>query len=375
MTGAPQRRSSARGRIIRDIAVATMSAASAIVAGCAGSSAPVPVDGAANPTSHVDAATDDSGGPSPYRTCDESAGPCPAGFICLHYDHECGICVSAAQEGEPCSDCATPGARCRPCDHGLACVGQTPVCQRIVIVPVGGACGTDDRPCTDDAFCHDGACVAYGTLAVGSSCLGTDECASGLYCAGDNKCAPLLHDGDDCGGPGRDACGPGLFCGGSTGTTCTRKLSNGADCRSSGADGCQSGYCRPCLASDGFCCADPAVKDDVGAPCESSANCKAGLFCWGVCQTQLALGDSCDGAPSDACPAATPCDLHTHRCVAPHPVGLGELCSDAFTCNAGQCIGSFCKVVVPFGGACDDHSACEMGACSEGVCQWVACYP
>jgi hypothetical protein len=102
---------------------------------------------------------------------------------------------------------------------------------------------------------------------------------------------------------------------------------------------CESGYCTGSSGACGVCAPHP--HGDIGAPCETYANCKAHLHCVdGECAERSKEGEACGGA-------------------------LG--CSVTLTCVEGTC-----QLVGVLGGPCYEAngvSVCELGAgCSNGLC-------
>jgi hypothetical protein len=168
-------------------------------------------------------------------------GQCATSYCAIGASTLCGVCQDTPVAGASCADqscgntlvcdgnnhlCAVPaesGKPCNatiPCDHGLACVGDTAqqngTCQPEVAT-LGGACDSTRKTratCSADAglTCSTttAKCVALPLAATGAACgviNGTEtECAAGGTCnATTNKCVAPAGDGSACdtkNGPG-----------------------------------------------------------------------------------------------------------------------------------------------------------------------------
>lgn len=234
-----------------------------------------------------------------------SNGTLPAGSVCLFGSQcasgicllrgttppghpDCGYCITAAKEGDPCNYTTGPG-----CDLGLECDQGTDRC--VTRIPFGLPIGT---PCERYGQCKDGAICIAGTCQIpppiGADCSPESYCARDAYCATDSKCTALPSVGMPC-GLGRGsvepfACTPDAFCDASAagGPTCALRLAGGAPCTfedgTEAGDRCAAGFA--CVCEDASCAAATCIENvQEGAACGApNTRCIPGTICQGgVC--------------------------------------------------------------------------------------------
>lgn len=253
--------------------------------------------------------------------------------------------------------------------------------------------------------CHG---MFTGTLAIGSACVDSGQCAcgycafAGATCAG--VCQTRVGKGDMCKnssacpdnyscnqgkcmsnapGPG-EACFPGSAC--PPNHHCALVDANAGICKKIQEPGqaCTSNEdCSTGCNADGKCANLPKPGQDC-----TSQNCVTGELCMGLVNGQgkckvPALGDPCSGAP-DSCGLALRCLLGSSGPAICQPAaGLGEACI-----GQGQCKGieltcilqdlgkGKCQLVPGKGAACslkDPSSGLEFSCmppylCIAGVC-------
>lgn len=132
-------------------------------------------------------------------------------------------------------------------------VATGPDLTRFAGAGVGEACSADDD-CRDGLACEASGCAPLGDRLADEKCLLSDECADGLNCGWSGFCAPE--------GSGLDEC------------------ASSSDCP-------KGQYCR-LVSVSGTCASPSSDAGDLGAPCETTADCLAGLACSFVSKTCVA---------------------------------------------------------------------------------------
>jgi|HubBroStandDraft_5_1064220.scaffolds.fasta_scaffold121427_1 hypothetical protein len=171
--------------------------------------------------------------PAPGAAC--TANGCGPNLGC---DSNNNLCEAFAEANQACNPTT-------PCDHGLACVGDTKTqngsCQP-QIATLGGACDETRKTratCSDDAglTCNTNTnqCVAQPLVAAGQPCgaiNGVDtECTAGATCnAATGKCVAPAADGAACDTSKGPGCLDPARCIPTTGTAGTCKLPGSQAC-------------------------------------------------------------------------------------------------------------------------------------------------
>jgi|GEM_PF-5926706 hypothetical protein len=205
------------------------------------------------------------------------------------------------------------------CDGSLACIGS-----RCKAKLVDGQRGCDNQfDCAGyDLTCFEGKCEAKHK--AGEACADYVDCESRLICW-DSICEQPHGAGGVC--------------------------TNGGDCEI-------GTFCNP----DKRC----QILGDVGASCESWADCDSFKICWnGTCQNQRADGDSC-GSDHD-CDGGLIC--WDSVCEPEHQAG--GACRNWADCDMGLiCFDSVCASRHGEGEVCNDRFDCDSGLdCSDaGLC-------
>lgn len=178
-------------------------------------------------------------------------------------DQTLGECTSLGTNGSFCSGAFA-------CAEGLYCDMQSGEC-----APIPGAGEACSRVCEEGYFC-DQTCLPLGD--AGAECFLDEDCKPGLACDYSNDtCAPLPGEGGDC---------SDLYC--AQGLTCQRD------------------------ANGSICVGEPGV----GASCEFSDDCAAGLVCNGSneCAVARLPGESCEPGACiwyATCSSSGACELAT----------------------------------------------------------------
>ncbi|MBX3198221.1 MAG: hypothetical protein KF894_08760 [Labilithrix sp.] len=179
-----------------------------------------------------------------------------------------------------------------------------------------------------------------GTLADGAPCAARSQCQS-RYCKLEGTCGTCAQPaaaGGACSSPVDCAFGAGEVAScdirqGSSAGTCTLwKIAKvGETC--GGTTLCDaSGHCMAPEenATTGSC----VPNDDVGAICDVTRDCKAGLACVaGKCAPRPKAGEACGQV--DDCAGGLVCD---GTCKGVSYVGAGEQCDAARRCERGRCV-------------------------------------
>ncbi|MCK5690920.1 hypothetical protein KAI87_16685 [Myxococcota bacterium] len=128
------------------------------------------------------------------------------------------------------------------CGDDIEDAFDTPACETLFrgTVAAGSACVDSSECAGDDSWCDDDVCVidTETIVAVGGSCADGDAyCDDGLFCNDSAVCAAMPVDGEEC---NWGNCAAGFACDTAT-DTCGDPLANGIAC---GDDGeCVSDYC------------------------------------------------------------------------------------------------------------------------------------
>ncbi len=283
---------------------------------------------------------------------------CVEGFVCL-----ASVCINP-EEGMGCAavtDCdpiapfcengqcwdGSPGDPCPTlgsCAVGVVC-GPLAQCQAgLEGDPCNFAsdCGTEAPFCGGDGLCHDGD--------AGDSCTSSGDCAVGLLCGPEAMCQAGL-EGDPC-------------------------LQNQGHC---------SLLAPFCPQNDDLC-----HDGSVGDPCDSGAQCMAGVLCNpdSTCQSGLE-GELCEVNGNDCGPQAPFCAAATcwdgsagDSCNSDNDCAFPLHCNPSQQCQVGaegapcEANGNDCSLALaPFCGPdlmCHDGNVgdpCTNGGCAEGnVC-------
>ena len=184
-------------------------------------------------------------------------------------------------------------------------------------------------------------CTLHGTLADGSPCASSAQCAGGACANAKSSATSEL------------ACG-----------TCATVLAPGAACSSSSDCDSSVGNCQ-----NGKCTAYGAQ----GAPCSTQAPCAINLVC--------SSAGTCDAIPGNGQPCTTVC-LNPYRCVAGScttGVSEGGACPNGGECATGlECANKTCAKPTlaaagqPCGSVNGNYTGCVTGTkCENQVCATV----
>lgn len=211
-----------------------------------------------------------------------------------------------------------------------------------------GPCGPPPSSCAQ---------ALVGTVPVGGTCFGSNECATGLKCVGDacpTTCQPPrcgeaveLSDG---------GCEPSVACDGG----CPRGLAQTCEAAAPCGDGlrCVEGRCLFDRAAEGQAC-------DLQLPCQLGLSCTAG---------QCTRGQA-EGAPCDSSrPCAFTLSCTASGCISPG--GAQAACDEGNArCRAHfHCVDQRCASDLGAGEPCVRAQECETGLqCLAGRCQDSAC--
>ncbi|HET7539617.1 MAG TPA: hypothetical protein VFK05_07090 [Polyangiaceae bacterium] len=321
--------------------------------------------------------------PSKVGACHErfTQSPCTFGFFLATpniYDvlQFCpGTVTPKLKAGDSCSASGE-------CSSGLYCYkGANYTCPGTckAFSQLGEDCAGSGR-CADGLRCNDNQCVAAD--AAGSSC--TDFCSYSVTCPEDQvcptnvwcdraagKCQSGRLEGEPCGAIGTGAtastaeCAVHLWCDALSfaSGTCRKPSGPGGPCNTENS-ACEAGL--RCVGYDGVgataalgTCRAPGP---VGADCEVTADCSAGLTCSaGHCQQP--------GAADAACHEDVDCQTGL--------VCLGNLCTPARypgdscstgVCTYSRCVNGTCDYHAQVGEACASPSDCATSRCVAGRC-------
>jgi enamine deaminase RidA (YjgF/YER057c/UK114 family) len=151
----------------------------------------------------------------------------------------------------------------------------------VLVAAAGVACTSFDNPVDDTVEGLD--TTRFSGLGVGVTCSGTDQCRDGLACTS-GTCQPTGTATVDEKCLLSAECGAGLNCGWSG--FCTDAVPSPGECSSS-SDCAKGKFCR-LIGFSGVCDTPSADAGDLGAACESTADCLAGLSCSTASRTCVA---------------------------------------------------------------------------------------
>lgn len=223
----------------------------------------------------------------------------------------CLGCQNQVRDGVE-SDVDCGGPDCSPCANGQACLADTDcqslACSTICLPPscVDGVlnngeqaidCGgpscpfCDGAPCTNDAGCRSGACMAgYCRTKVGGACVDDFACASNLCISG--LCVACADDSDCaigvggcmfgiCKVPASAPCSYNTDCASGACYYNLCKRVDGMNCLGdlqcvSGR--CATGNCQPCIntCNGGFPCINGICLLPTDAYCAQNSQCNSG---------------------------------------------------------------------------------------------------
>ncbi len=206
-----------------------------------------------------------------------------------------------------------------------------------------------------------------GTLADGSRCSSSEQCAS-TYCAvsdpsGCGVCTKTVAPGGAC--SATDRCAKGARC---TSGTCTTVVygSAGAACDSKALDCANGLYCD---STSKTCKVPPGVGEPCTLYCASGLTCDFAGTKTCYAPTIATAGQACGGTSKATCQSGLTC--RSNVCAIITYLGPGGDCSVTGTmCKVGSCLSTTktCPKVIPDGGAC-------TGKAEDGVCDALAaCY-
>jgi hypothetical protein len=288
-----------------------------LVLGPCGSSAPLPPDDVARLRSRLN------------TVCTEALALPGTGLTSAGLE----ACISAVQS-QGCSVLDQPIGPCRFATGSLA-VGS----------PCTSSVQCASGVCTSGELTADGGQTVCGTCAataaVGQPCGGSQDCAANAVCSNSTCVAyTSVGLGASCGQAVQ--CNPGLYC--SEAATCTAQGGAGTSCVND-SDCTPPLVCPP--SNTALTCQSPG---GAGAPCEISQDCASGLVC---------------GEISNICGTAT-------------FATAGQACSEYVGCEVGACpfaggtIGGVCPTVIADGQPCDETDAtttCDtFASCEGGTC-------
>lgn len=188
-----------------------------------------------------------------------------------------------------------------------------------------------------------------GTVAAGSACDFSYECATDNFCAANRMCTALPTESMPCSAQG---CASGLFCDTAAvgGPVCRALLGSGVACTS--ASQCQKGlFCDTSAPVGMRNCTAPHAN---GETCDGNFACTSTLCLTGTCSVtgfSCLTDSSCEGRCSNSnvlCTADNQCGTGTcsiggTTCTLPTDcVGAGNMCVFPNKCNLGKCMGNVC---------------------------------
>ncbi|OIP30664.1 MAG: hypothetical protein AUK47_24565 [Deltaproteobacteria bacterium CG2_30_63_29] len=315
---------------------------------------------------------------------------CLGGGTCMDGTASVGFYVCAGGLGDLCAADSECGL-----GHCYTGGSNTGVCSSCKLA---SDCGLQ-QTCTYDASLAYAVCEGTGPL--GAACQTDDQCVSGVYCNSGicSECA-VNADCTDGGLCVDDRASSGLFiCAGGLGEACTLD----ADCTSTFCfDNNGQGVCSECgLAADcglQLDCLYRGVEGyalcvgtgDLGAACQTTAQCAAGTFCnSNLCSECMTSSDcptnaACVNDPTAgaficklplgaACANSTECA--SNYCYAR---GMGfsacSLCETDADCTTGTCTFNWndpyalCVGSGNLGDACTAGGDCDTGFCTNNFC-------
>ena len=373
-----------------------------------GSDAPATADGAA-----VDSAQDDATAADAATGPDAPTGDTPEAAVDAADDEDQATVAADGTGRAPPTD-ASDGDQCMSsADCAQALKGcQANVCISGVCVPQTLADGTpcgDGDPCTAEANCQGGSCLALTNLdcddsddctidtcdsgaggcqhkpaAAGTPCddgvectLGT-TCNIGGICTGGSPCTCMsikdcaaYDDGNPCNGT--------LYCNDKLSKpVCEVLPASAVFCDTSNDGPCEKMACAP---ETGLCSksalAEGKVCDD-GNPCTAGSHCQGGVCAAAAngCQCQ-ALGDCLQFEDGNACNGTLYCDMSQspYTCQV-NPASVPSCAKSTIPCQVIACdpTAGSCKAGPALNGTpCEDGDAktvgdtCQAGKCSPGT--------
>jgi hypothetical protein len=260
-----------------------------------------------------------------------------------------------------------------------ACVAQ------IGSTPCSGLLSMGDMNPVADC---EGAFV--GTIAEGSACGTSDECAGEAVCVTEEACpgtcVAQVDEGGECNG-NDEICKSPTSC---VAGICTAPLADGAACEEGNGAECDDGL--ECTMGTCQAAMEGTFDGRNGAMCDVSAGtlCAAGHYCaitptGQTCKTIASAGQACSFGLLTACEAGTYCQgidfeamAFEGTCVA--LPGDGEAClEDGFPCTPGLVCDTSgatatCTALKHIGEACGGSDVCFSSRCADGACApGVAC--
>eukprot|EP01101_Sappina_pedata_P007587 TRINITY_DN4041_c0_g1_i1.p1 TRINITY_DN4041_c0_g1~~TRINITY_DN4041_c0_g1_i1.p1 ORF type:complete len:352 (+),score=58.34 TRINITY_DN4041_c0_g1_i1:66-1121(+) len=211
--------------------------------------------------------------------------------------------------------------------------------------------------CTQDLTClakADQCLYDFESSATHCSTNSTHCCARGLLCS-DSVCS-INNVGANCtlDSDCKSATGESLSCASST---CSYISLVGDKCKTN--SDCLYGTCS---SSTNLCVGLPA-----GSPCShpynvsATSECDLGLFCNGICTSQIPIGSGCSS--NTQCATGSLCLLG--NCTVPYTVSEGHSCTLSEQCKWGTiCTNSKCELPNLKLKSCKIDSDCDSGECS-----------
>lgn len=301
---------------------------------------------------------------------------------CVNAIHDAPSCQKPAPDvfesacGAVVVDIATAGKQCAAGVVGLACASGNGVCIGttkgavcLLRAAEGQTCGP--AKCTPGLRCVVttsasivGECRKPGPKAA--PCGAHADCAVGLACSASQTCLAAAKDGQPC--AGRGSCDENSACDDTQGK-CVPRVHHGENCLAHAH--CHSGLLCAGIRLEGTC----AEQSAIGASCNQTSDCAAGLHCdinTHKCTPQTDAGQTC--STSDGCSPLLYCDFDDKRCK-PLP-GEGKPCAysvrtclPGLTCYQPSKTDRTCVKHRKKGEKCSQQNNCMTGlGCKNGVC-------
>lgn len=233
----------------------------------------------------------------------------------------------------------------------------------------------------EPAACTD---VFVGTVAAGSSCSTSEECAGDAYCLVEAACPGTCTASTPSGGAcaDDDECAVGLAC---IGGMCGAPAGEGASCADddecAGFLSCFNDRCTslPDLATAGM---GDACDPEGGMLCRAGLSCVITGFDPGTetvtweCVGASSSGGACNFGVPDPCPSDQACDADLSSgsfegtCQALPTAGM--LC-EVDCADDLECISGTCRALQRLGSSCTSGDECYSSECSGGVCVSPSC--
>ena len=233
----------------------------------------------------------------------------------------------------------------------------------------------------EPAACTD---VFVGSVATGSSCATSEECAGDAYCLVESMCpgtcTATVGSGMPCGDD--EECSTDLVC---IDGTCGSPVGEGASCvdddECAGFLSCFNDRCTslPDLATAG---SGDSCDPDAGVLCRPGLSCVVVGFdlmtetvMW-ECVGSSSSGGACNFGAPDPCPSGQACDAD---------IGSGsfegtcqQLPTAGMPCEVQcatdlECIDGTCRELQRLGSSCTSGEECYSSECSGGVCVTPSC--